>query len=498
MSASDADVAKLARFVAEIGSEAPGVVAPVDPTQGLRGEYYAGRVPGRGAVLLTRNEAVELNLGLDAPGAGVPADEFSARWSGVVTASATGAHVFQTLSDDGVRLWVDGRLVIDNWTDHGVTADTTVPIAMVAGERYAIRLEYYERGGGALVMLRWQPPGAGGFATIPAASLAPVQETARGLKGEYYGGLIPGQGPVLLTRNEAVDYELGLAAPGAGVTADLYAARWSGAVVAEATGDHVFQTRSDDGVRLWIDGRLVIDNWTDHGETADSTVPIAMVAGRRYTVQLEYYERGGGSTLRLRWRRPGDAGFGPIQLASLVPQGAAVTDTLPVADASVGLKGEYYAGVVPGVGEVLLTRTEAVELNLGLDAPGPGVPADNFSARWSGTVMADATGSFAFQTLSDDGVRLWVDGHLVIDNWTDHGVTADTTAPIAMIAGQRYAIRLEYYERGGGALVMLRWLRPGRGRSRRSRRRRSARWRRRRGSRGSTTAGWCRARGRCC
>jgi hypothetical protein len=95
------------------------------------------------------------------------------RWSGFVTAPVSGSYSFQTVSDDGVRLWVGNALLIDNWTDHALTLNTSTAVSLVGGTRYAIRLEYYEHGGGALVQLHWHVPGSSGPVAIPAAQLAP-------------------------------------------------------------------------------------------------------------------------------------------------------------------------------------------------------------------------------------------------------------------------------------------------------------------------------------
>jgi hypothetical protein len=95
-------------------------------------------------------------------------NNFSVRWEGLVRAEATGNYRFQTVSDDGVRLWVDGVQVIDNWTDHSATTDTSANVGLTAGETYDIRLEYYENSGQAEIRLRWEPPGASGFSPIPA------------------------------------------------------------------------------------------------------------------------------------------------------------------------------------------------------------------------------------------------------------------------------------------------------------------------------------------
>jgi hypothetical protein len=85
------------------------------------------------------------------------------------------------------------------------------------------------------------------------------------------------------------------------------------------------------------------------------------------------------------------------------------------------------------------------------------VNADNFSVRWTGRVQAPVTGSYRFTTLSDDGVRLWVNGQLLIDNWTNHAPTTNTSAAISLSAGVKYTITLEYYEKTGGATARLQW-----------------------------------------
>ena len=105
----------------------------------------------------------------------------------------------------------------------------------------------------------------------------------------------------------------------------------------------------------------------------------------------------------------------------------------------------------------------------GTGRPTTGINADNFSARFLGTFTAPETGSYTFRTVSDDGIRLWVDAlntgtfnnqNREINNWVDHGSTTDDTAPISMVAGQTYRIRIDYYERGGGAVMQLLWRKP--------------------------------------
>ena len=84
------------------------------------------------------------------------------------------------------------------------------------------------------------------------------------------------------------------------------------------------------------------------------------------------------------------------------------------------------------------------------------LPANNFSVHWTGQVEAQYGEEYTFYTRSDDGVRLWVNGQQIINNWTDHAAVEDQ-GKITLQAGQKYDICLEYYEQGGQAVCELRW-----------------------------------------
>lgn len=124
----------------------------------LKADYYNGR--NFNTLMETLNVSeLNYNWGSGAPESIlVGTDDFSIRFQGNITAPQTGSYTFYTTSDDGVRLWVDNSLIIDNWTDHGPTVNTGT-ISLTANQATPIKLEYYERGGGAVIQLEWQGPG---------------------------------------------------------------------------------------------------------------------------------------------------------------------------------------------------------------------------------------------------------------------------------------------------------------------------------------------------
>ena len=124
-----------------------------------------------------------------------------------------------------------------------------------------------------------------------------------------------------------------------------------------------------------------------------------------------------------------------------------------IGDRGVGLRGDYYTGT--NFDKLVLTRLDPqVDFPWGGSAPDPAVGGSNISVRWTGDFSAQFTETYTFYTISDDGVRLWVNGKLILENWTAHGDT-ENTGTIDLVAGQTYSIVLEYYQGGGGSIAQL-------------------------------------------
>jgi hypothetical protein len=128
------------------------------PSTSWKGEYFAGTALA-GTALMVRNEGtgtLGFDWGASGPGCDVPADGFSARFTRTITFPAA-THRFTVTSDDGVRVWVDGVLYLDEWIDQAPTT-YTFDVALTAGS-HSVKTEYYENAGGATLGLSWQPLG---------------------------------------------------------------------------------------------------------------------------------------------------------------------------------------------------------------------------------------------------------------------------------------------------------------------------------------------------
>lgn len=140
--------------------------APPPPLPGLRGEYYATYLD----LALDRVDArLDFAWADGAPGEGLGVDRFSARWTGQLVPAQTGPHTLILDTDDGVRVWLNDQLVIDDWHGHFVTRNEA-PVELVAGAPVDLRIEYFEIDLDASMRLSWSSPSLA-EQVIPEANL---------------------------------------------------------------------------------------------------------------------------------------------------------------------------------------------------------------------------------------------------------------------------------------------------------------------------------------
>ncbi len=141
----------------------------------------------------------------------------------------------------------------------------------------------------------------------------------------------------------------------------------------------------------------------------------------------------------------------------LAPRTATVTidDNDSIEATGTGLQGEYFDQ--RGFVDRLATRVDpTIDFDWGVGAPIVGMGVDDFSVRWTGQIEPRFDETYTFTTSSDDGIRLWIDDQLIIDQWNDHTVT-NHSGTMELFAGVRYDIRLEHYDHLGEAVATLSW-----------------------------------------
>lgn len=151
-----------------------------DTLIGLHAAWYDNKNLAGKPKLLTHgipgvtDGSVNKNWGAAAPTSGVPADNWSVRLTGLITFPTTGDYIFQTYADDGTRVYVDDKLVVDHWIPQTAANSTTaILFNATAGDVKRIRVEYFEQTSNSVLELKWLLPGASTFTTVPGSALSP-------------------------------------------------------------------------------------------------------------------------------------------------------------------------------------------------------------------------------------------------------------------------------------------------------------------------------------
>ena len=398
---------------------------------GLRGDYF-DNMDFTGLKISRVDTNVNFDWGTGSPDASIGSDAFSVCWRGWVVPATTQTYAFYTVSDDAARLWINGKLLVNNWTSHSATTNSGA-ITLLAGQQYDVAMDYFENAGRATAKLLWstagQPAGV-----LPASVLFPQT----GLRGEYYGSTNL-TGWKLNRVDSQVNFDWGTGSPDALVATNRFSVRWTGSVVARFSETYTFSTVSDDGVRLWINGVQLVNNWTNHGATTNSGT-IALTAGKAYDVKMEYYDNTGRAVAKLLWASASQSRQ-PIPSVWLRP--------------NIGVFALYYPNLNMG-GTATTNLASKIDFDWGSGRPTYTVQTNNFSLHAFGQIMPRYSQAYTFYTVSDDAVKLWVNGALIISNWTTHAATTNT-GTITLTAGQKYDVRLDYFEGTGNAVMKLLW-----------------------------------------
>lgn len=264
----------------------------------------------------------------------------------------------------------------------------------------------------------------------PAVAQGPVnpQHSDPSWQATYWNNKTLSGTPVLERSEPNLDYNWGLGSPDPSVHADGFSARWT-RYLDLAAGTYRFTSTSDDGMRVYVDGAAIINEWNDH--PAKTVSADKALSGGHHLVVVEYYENMGDAVARLSWA--------------------------PAPPPINKWKGEYFNNKTLSGTPALVRDDAQVQFDWQYGSP-PGINADNFSVRWTRKLPLDA-GSYRFTVTVDDGVRLWVNGHLLIDQWklqSPHTYTGDI-----YVAGGSVPVKMEYFEDTGIAVARLSWAKQG-------------------------------------
>ena len=143
--------------------------------------------------------------------------------------------------------------------------------------------------------------GGGFLRPIEAKYFAEIDGSNQtGMIGEYFDNIDLEGKPVLTRIDSMIDFSWRGSPPGTGVPKDLFSVRWRGRIVPPETRVFSLGTRSDDGARLYLNGKLLFEDWTEHGEKPNSA-KVELQAGKEYEIVFEYFDNILGASARLTW-----------------------------------------------------------------------------------------------------------------------------------------------------------------------------------------------------
>ena len=401
--------------------------------------------------------------------AGVGPDAFSARWTGTFEFPVQDTYRFTATSDDGMRVWVDGVLLLDEWRIQRATTFTATR-ALTAGQ-HEVRVEWFDGSGDAAAQLSWAADAANAapqpVIAAPAAgttwrvgdTLSFSGSATDPEDGSLPAGRLSWRAVLLHCPSDCHDHTLGT---------------WSGVAAGSVVApDHEYPahlelrlTATDSRgttatVTRRLDPRTSALTLATHPpglhvglgqRTATAPVTGTFIVGGTTSVSAPSPQTLSGGSYRFQgW----SDGGGQSHNVTAGPTATTLTARFAATSCPAG---QYRAQYFPNrtlSGTPTSTVCEAAPLarNWGAGAPaGAGVRADDFSARWEGT-FAFPGGSRTFTATGDNGIRVWLDGALIIDRWT----TAGTWQTTRTVSAGNHVVRVDFWEGTGSANAQLSW-----------------------------------------
>ncbi len=245
---------------------------------GWRGDYFDNPDLAGEPVLQQIDDSLSMNWGSDAPDPSLPADGFSARWT-TRAPFAGRRYAFTVSADGGVRLYVDGQIVIDRWTPQ--PGQVSGSIDLLPGDHDVV-VEYFNASGPAFISAGWAE-----------------SNEFPDWRGEYFATTDLTGAPELIRNDPAVNFTWGRSGPAPNLlAADSFSARWTRSLEF-VDGLYRWSMNADDGARLLVDGEVVLDAWQGPGGQ-EVTAETELAAGRHLLV-VELRNSDGEGAISASW-----------------------------------------------------------------------------------------------------------------------------------------------------------------------------------------------------
>lgn len=449
---------------------APASISACAPpaASAFTGCYYNNITLSGGASLVRTDPQINFDWGANSPDRSVSRGSFSVEWQGNFTFSQ-GTYTFSAVTSDGMRVYIDGNMILNQWKDQAPTMYSTQQT--LSQGTHLITVEFYEESGSASAHLTWQGatptvqvPSILSFTAAPAAITPGQQSTLSwSVSGASTVTIDNGVGDVtgltsrMVQPNQNTTYTL-TATNSAGSSTAKVAVTVSSAPdtqpptppvltsAAAATSTEADLTWTAATDNIGIAGYQIIRNGTLLASVSGTTLSYAdksVTPGASYTYALQAYDAAGNHSQTSN------------SLQVTIP-GTPVSSGSCPAPATESFTGCYYANLSLTGGPALVRTDPQINFDWGTNVPDRSLPRNGFSARWQGS-FTFTQGTYTFTALTSDGMRLYIDGSLALDHWTNQAATSYTVSQ-SLTAGV-HIITVEYYEATGWSTAHLSWIR---------------------------------------
>ena len=394
-------------------------------------------------------------------------DNFAFVWQGYITIPAAGTYTFETVSDDGSKLYFNSlysstaNATVNNDGLHAPVSATGTVNVLAAGT-YPISIAFFEYDGGEQMQVYWTGPNITRQPIPNSAFSTTAPSSTTGLTYKYYEGswnALPDFNtltPVKTGTSANVD----IAERTAGRN-DNFAFVWQGYINITTPGMYTFETVSDDGSKLYFNtlydpsATPTVNNDGLHAPVSAWGVVRVAVAGV-YPISITFFERDEGEQMQVYWT-------GPNFTRQPIPNAVFTTTPPPPSN---GLSYKYYEGswnTLPNFNALTPVKT-GTTANIDLNARTAG-RNDLYAFVWQGYINIPAPGTYTFETVSDDGSKLYFNSlydpsaTATVNNDGLHApISATGTVNIAE-AGV-YPISITFFEKDGGEQMQVYWTGP--------------------------------------
>ncbi len=467
---------------------------------GLRGFYYGNTTSNTVIRLIP---ALDFNWTKRPPLPQVTQGNFTARWDGYVEAQHSEMYALEVVTQGGVRLWINNRKVIDDWVapEKGVLRTLKALFRFEEGRKYHVRLEYATAANRSTLKLLWSSPSTP-RQVIPQSQLYPPDWQ------KAQASAIP---PVSVTADLPVPWarrDIGRSRqPGSAVqTSDGIYIEGNGFDIGGNADEfhYVFQPWTGDGeIVARVTGRLEGSPGAKAGvmireNLAPDAANVSLTVTHPYGIRFEQRRRSSEDAETIDRAPQGDTWVKLSRRRSMFTAWTsrdgenwtwlAKTEVPMSANFYVGLAlsshkytqryGAHFEQVIvrglqpgsrplvgsgDGLGAVyydLATSNSVARIDptlnfaWGRQWPAEGISRAPFSARWQGLLEAQHSETYALHLISDGGVRLWLDGNMILDDWSPHA-RHEKKVRVSMLAGHRYALQAEYSSKNVGHVRLL-------------------------------------------